>query len=183
MAKQRELAEQVKQREAEAARQAELTRQRAEALRKQAEAAEKARIQVEAAGKKTPPAKVETAKAPEPKAPEPKPEPPKVETKAPEATKVAVATPTPSPDVSQTPEAMLQRAIALKSEGKNREARRLLESVTRQASGAIAGQAAKRVGDMLAKGVPGVPRDYGEALRFYEIARLNGVEVQTTKGR
>ena len=154
VARQRELAEQVKQREAEAARQAELTRQGAEELRNQAEKAEKARLQVEAAGKKTAPA-------------------PRVETvKAPESTKVAVVTPTPTPtpaptpEAPQTPEAMLQRAIALEGEGKNREARRLLESVTRQAGGQIAGQAAKRLGDMLAKGAPGVQRDYGEALRY-----------------
>jgi hypothetical protein len=36
---------------------------------------------------------------------------------------------------------------------------------------------------MLSRGVPGVSRDYGEALRYYEIARLNGVEVQTTRAR
>jgi TPR repeat protein len=78
---------------------------------------------------------------------------------------------------------MLQRAISLESEGKNRDARKLFNAVTQQARGEVAGQAAKRLGDMLAKGVPGVPRDYGEALRYYEIARLNGVEVQTVKAR
>ena len=177
VAKQRELAEQLKLREAEAAKQAELTRQRAEALKKQAEAAERARVQVEGA-KKPSPAKQEAA-APEPaKAPEA----PKVaEAKAPEPTKLAAAAP--APEVTQSPEAMLQRAIALESEGKNREARRLFENVTRQGRGEVAGQAAKRLGDMLTRGVPGVPRDYGEALRFYEIARLNGVEVPTAKGR
>jgi len=36
---------------------------------------------------------------------------------------------------------------------------------------------------MLQKGVPGVPRDYGEALRYYEIARLNGVDVPVVKAR
>ena len=36
---------------------------------------------------------------------------------------------------------------------------------------------------MLSKGALGVPRDYGEALRYYEIARLNGVEVTYAKGR
>lgn len=29
----------------------------------------------------------------------------------------------------------------------------------------------------------GIPRDYGEALRYYEIARANGVEVPVQKGR
>jgi TPR repeat protein len=55
--------------------------------------------------------------------------------------------------------------------------------VTREGRGEAAGQAAKRYGDMLQKGVPGVPRDYGEALRYYEIARLNGVDVPLTKSR
>jgi TPR repeat protein len=78
---------------------------------------------------------------------------------------------------------MLQRAIALEGEGRNREARRLLEQAVREGAGQAAGQSAKRLGDMLSKGVPGVSRDYGEALRYYEIARLNGVEVTFAKGR
>jgi TPR repeat protein len=45
------------------------------------------------------------------------------------------------------------------------------------------GEAAKRLGDMLQKGVPGVSRDYGEALRYYDIARANGVEVAVIKSR
>jgi TPR repeat protein len=53
----------------------------------------------------------------------------------------------------------------------------------REGKGQAAGQSAKRLGDMLSRGVPGVSRDYGEALRYYEIARLNGVEVQTTRAR
>lgn len=61
--------------------------------------------------------------------------------------------------------------------GKQRE----LAELTRQRE--AAGQAAKRYGDMLQKGVPGVPRDYGEALRYYEIARLNGVDVPVSKSR
>ena len=55
--------------------------------------------------------------------------------------------------------------------------------MTREGKGEAAGQAAKRYGDMLQKGVPGVPRDYGEALRYYEIARLNGVEVPVARAR
>ncbi|MBI1943812.1 MAG: hypothetical protein HYS35_09115, partial [Betaproteobacteria bacterium] len=199
LARQRELAEQVRQREAEAARQAELTRQRAEALRRQAEAAERARQQVEAAARKTPPAakkaepakQVETARAPEPaKAPEPvKAEAPKApEAKAPEPVKLAAASaaplPSPAPEPApMTVEAMLQRAIALEAEGKNKEASRLLSRAVREGKGHAAGQAAKRLGDMLQKGVPGVQRDYGEALRYYEIARLNGVEVPVARSR
>ena len=36
---------------------------------------------------------------------------------------------------------------------------------------------------MLQKGVPGVSHDYGEALRYYDIARANGVEVSVSKAR
>ena len=77
----------------------------------------------------------------------------------------------------------LQRAITLERDGKTAEAARLLRQVTREGKGEAAGQAAKRYGDMLQKGVPGVPRDYGEALRYYEIARLNGVDVPVAKNR
>jgi TPR repeat protein len=78
---------------------------------------------------------------------------------------------------------MLARAVTLEGEGKNREAKRLLEQAVREGKGQAAGQSAKRLGDMLSRGVPGVSRDYGEALRYYEIARLNGVEIQTTRAR
>src|SRR6185503_8445284 len=127
---------------------------------------------------------------PAPKKAEPvKPEPPK-----PEPVKVAVVTPTPTPTPAPPPtpvpdtapvsiETMLQRAIALERDGNTAEAARLLRRVTREGKGEAAGQAAKRYGDMLQKGVPGVPRDYGEALRYYEIARLNGVEVPVQKAR
>jgi TPR repeat protein len=80
-------------------------------------------------------------------------------------------------------ETMLQRAISLERDGKTAEAARLFRQVTREGKGEAAGQAARRYGDMLQKGVPGVPRDYGEALRYYEIARLNGVDVPVAKSR
>jgi TPR repeat protein len=78
---------------------------------------------------------------------------------------------------------MLQRAVALEAEGRNKDAARLLAKAVREGKGEAAGQAAKRLGDLLQKGAPGLPRDYGEALRYYEIARLNGVEVTVAKGR
>jgi serine/threonine-protein kinase len=169
LARQRELAEQVKQREAEAKKQADLTRQR----EAEAKAADQRRADL---AKKVAPGKapeqVKVAVAVPPPAPAPAPAP------------VPAPAPTPTPaDAPQTVEAMLQRAIALEGEGKNREAKRLLEQAVREGKGQAAGQSAKRLGDMLSKGVPGVSRDYGEALRYYEIARLNGVEVQTTRGR
>jgi TPR repeat protein len=87
------------------------------------------------------------------------------------------------PADGMTPEAMLQQAIALETEGRHRDAYRLYRRAVQEGQGQSAGQAAKRLGDMLSRGVGEVKRDYGEALRYYEIARLNGVEVQTTKAR
>jgi len=172
IARQRELAEQVKQREAEAKKQADLTRQReAEAKTAERRRAELARLQSEGGRRSDPPKPVEPVKlaavAPAPVSAAPVPAP---------------APPVPGGAPSGV-EAMLQRAIALEDEGKNREARRLLERAVREGTGQAAGQSAKRLGDMLSRGVPGVSRDYGEALRYYEIARLNGVEVPVARGR
>jgi len=185
VAKQRELAEATRQREAAAKQQAELTRQReAEAKAADQRRAELARLSD--SGRKTEPApKVEFKKAPEPaKAVEP--------AKPSEPVKLAAVTPAPAPTPAPSGvpdaapvsiEAMLQQAIALERDGKTAEAGRLFRRVTREGRGEAAGQAAKRYGDMLQKGVPGVPRDYGEALRYYEIARLNGVEIAPPKPR
>jgi len=185
VAKQRELAEQVRQREAEAAKQASLTRQREADARLQAETAEQRRqelVRLQAgSGKKgdSPRKTVEPAKVVEPVKPV---EPVKVAVVAPAL--APTPAPTPVPDTAPVSiETMLQRAISLERDGKTAEAARLLRQVTREGRGEAAGQAAKRYGDMLQKGVPGVPRDYGEALRYYEIARLNGVDVPVQKGR
>ena len=163
VAKQRELAEQVKLREADAAKQAELTRQR----EADARAAERRRQEL----------------ARLPGDPARKTEVPVPEVKAPDPVKLASVTPTSVPDAPTTVEGMLQRAIVLEREGKTAEAGKLLRQATREGKGEAAGQAAKRYGDLLQKGAPGVPRDYGEALRYYEIARLNGVDVPVQKAR
>ena len=206
--KQRELAEQVKQREAEARQQAELTRQREVEAKRQAEVAEQRRAEIarlQEAAKKgrpskapEPPAPVETPRPVEPvkTAPEPvkAPEPPKAaETKAPEPAKLAAVTPTPAatpatalpPDLAgASVETLLQRAIALEGEGKNAEAARLLRQATRGGKGPAVGQAAKRLGDLLQKkNTPGISYDYAEALKYYQIARDNGVDPGVTKGR
>jgi len=185
VARQRELAGEVRQREAEAAKQAALTRQREADARRQAEAAEQrreelARLQAGSAKRADTPKKaVEPVKVVEPAK---TPEPPKVETKAPEPVKLAAVSP--APDASPVSiETMLLRAISLEREGRNSEAARLLRQATREGKGEAAGQAAKRLADMLQRGVPGVARDYGEALRYYEIARANGVEIPVLKGR
>jgi len=171
IARQRELAEQVRQREAEAKKQADLTRQReAEAKTADQRRAALTRQQPDGGRRSDPPKPAEPTKL----------------TMVTPAPAVPVPAPAPAPAPSDAPlsvEAMLQRAIALEGEGKNREARRVLEQAVREGRGQAAGQSAKRLGDMLSKGVPGVSRDYGEALRYYEIARLNGVEVNFQKGR
>jgi serine/threonine-protein kinase len=176
IARQKELAEQIRQRELEATRQAAVTRQReVELARVQPAPPRKAEPPVKA----EPPKKVEPVKAAEP----PKPvEPVKIAavTPAPAPSPAPVVPPEPAP---ATPEALLQRAIALEAEGRLKEASRLLAQAVREGKGQASGQAAKRLGDLLQKGGPGLPRDYGEALRYYEIARLNGVDVAVTKGR
>jgi serine/threonine-protein kinase len=172
LARQRELAEQVRLRELEAKKQAAVTRQReVELARVQPAQPRKAEVPVTA----EPPKRAEPVKAVEP----PKPA---------EPVKIAAVTPAPVPAVPQepapaTPEALLQRAIALEAEGRVKEASRLLAQAVREGRGQASGQAAKRLGDLLQKGGPGLPRDYGEALRYYEIARLNGVDVAVTRGR
>jgi serine/threonine protein kinase len=202
--KQRELAELTRQREAAAQKQAELTRQREAEAKKQTEAAEQRRAEIarlqaesgrkaEPAKKVEPPKPVEAAKPAEPARPA---EPVKAaeaprqidsrpaESKATEPTRLASAAPSPPPEVgAPSAESMLLRAIALEGEGKNAEAARLLRRAARTGSGQATGQAAKRLGDLLQRGAPGVSRDYGEALKYYEIARNNGVEVTVSKGR
>ncbi len=193
--KQREIAEQIKRQEAEAVKQAELTRQReAEQKKLEARRTELARL-AETAQKKGKPAPVpettEAAKAPEPA----KPDPVKAaestksaEAKAPEPTKLAAVTPTPTPtpsapDPAVSAESLLQRGIAFENEGKYTDAARAFRQAVRAGKGPAPGQAAKRLGDLLTTGKPGVPKDYGEALRYYEVARANGVEVSVVKGR
>jgi eukaryotic-like serine/threonine-protein kinase len=202
--KQRELAELTRQREAAAQKQAELTRQREAEAKKQAEAAEERRAEIarlqaesgrkaEPAKKVEPPKPVEAAKPAEPARPV---EPAKAaeaprqvetrpaESKAAEPARLASAAPSPPPEAAATSaESMLQRAIALEGEGRNAEAARLLRRAARTGSGEATGQAAKRLADLLQRGAPGVSRDYAEALRYYEIARNNGVEVAVSKGR
>jgi serine/threonine-protein kinase len=158
--RQRELAEQLKLREADAKKQADLTRQREQ----EAKAAEQRRA---VAAKKADPVNPAVAALAPPAPPPPAPSVP-----------VPSAPPPGIADAPASIEAMLQKAVALEGEGRNREARRLLEQAVREGKGPAAGESAKRLGDMLSRGVPGVSRDYGEALRYYEIARLHGVDFK-----
>ena len=191
--KQRELAEQVKQREAAAQKQAELTRQReAEARRQQEIAQQRAREIERLRGEKSkPPVPApETRVVEAPKAPEPPKavEPPKA-AEVKEAPKIVATAPPspaptpPSPDAGVSAEALLQRGIAFENEGRYVDAARAFRKAVRAGKGHAPGEAAKRLGDILQVGKPGVPKDYGEALRYYEVARTNGVEVTVQKGR
>jgi serine/threonine-protein kinase len=202
VARQRELAEQLRQREAEARKQAELVRQREAEQRKLDQRREELARQAEAAARKgraapagEPAKAVESAKAPEPvRAPDPvkAAEPARgPEPKAAEPVKLAAVTPAPAPAPAPAPdpgaasaETLLARGIALEGEGKIAEAVRAFRQAARTGKGPATGQAAKRLGDLLQKkGVAGVSYDYAEALRYYQIARENGVDPGVTKGR
>ena len=87
-----------------------------------------------------------------------------------------------NPALSPLFDALIAKALA-RDVNQRYQTARLLAQAVREGRGQAAGQAAKRLGDLLQKGAPGLPRDYGEALRYYEIARLNGVEVTFAKGR
>ena len=192
VARQQELAEQLKHQEAEAAKQAELTRQReAEQKKLEQRRAELARL-AEGAQKKSPKTPEPAPTEPAPKAAEPlKPEPAKTvdapkaaEPKAAEPTKLAAVTPPPTPGpAAPDVDALLQRGIALENDGKFADAAKAFRQAVRAGKGQPAGQAAKRLADMLQAGKPGVSKDYAEALRYYDIARSNGVEVTFQKAR
>jgi len=68
---------------------------------------------------------------------------------------------------------------ALEDEGKFRDAVRVYRLAARKGSG----PAAKRLGEIYEKGVPGVGRDLAESLQWYEAARLAGETVPASKMR
>ena len=76
-------------------------------------------------------------------------------------------------------EALYQQGLAMESSGNASQAVR----VYRRAARAGHGLAAKRLGEIFDKGVPGVGRDYAESLQWYETARQLGVEVQAAGKR
>ena len=55
--------------------------------------------------------------------------------------------------------------------------------IYRRAARAGSGKAAKRLGEIFDKGVPGVPRDYAESLQWYETARQLGETVEVAGKR
>ena len=76
-------------------------------------------------------------------------------------------------------EALLEQGEALERENKGVEAVKVYVRAARAGSG----KAAKRLGDIYDKGIPGVPRDYAESLKWYNAARVLGEEVPTPKRR
>ena len=55
--------------------------------------------------------------------------------------------------------------------------------VYRKAARAGSGKAAKRLGEIYDKGVPGVSRDYAESLQWYETARQLGETIELSGRR
>ena len=76
-------------------------------------------------------------------------------------------------------EALYQQALTMEQEGRAADAIR----VYRRAARAGHGKAAKRLGDIFDRGVPGVSRDYAESLQWYQTARDLGEAVESAKAR
>jgi hypothetical protein len=69
--------------------------------------------------------------------------------------------------------------VDLENQGKAQDAIRLYRRAARGGSG----KAAKRLGEIFDKGVPGVSRDHAESLQWYQTARDLGEEVEPAKPR
>jgi serine/threonine-protein kinase len=76
-------------------------------------------------------------------------------------------------------ETLYQQALSMESGGDVKGAIRIY----RRAARAGSGKAAKRLGEIFDRGVPGVPRDYAESLQWYETARQLGETVETAGKR
>jgi len=72
---------------------------------------------------------------------------------------------------------LFSQAAALERDGKGAEAVRTYTRAARSGSG----KAAKRLGEIYDKGVPGVSRDYAESLKWYNTARALGEEVKDAR--
>jgi tRNA A-37 threonylcarbamoyl transferase component Bud32 len=74
-------------------------------------------------------------------------------------------------------EQLFAQAAGLEREGKGAEAVRTYTRAARSGSG----KAAKRLGEIYDKGVPGVSRDYAESLKWYNTARALGEEIKDAR--
>jgi serine/threonine-protein kinase len=98
---------------------------------------------------------------------------------APSAAAVAAAPAAPAAKAGSDIEAMYQQALAMEKSGKAADAVRIY----RRAARAGHGKAAKRLGDIFDRGVPGVSRDYAESLQWYQTARELGETVELSGKR
>jgi serine/threonine-protein kinase len=76
-------------------------------------------------------------------------------------------------------EILYQQALADENAGKIKDAIRIYRRAARGGNG----KAAKRLGEIYDKGVPGVSRDYAESLQWYETARQLGETVELSGKR
>ncbi len=76
-------------------------------------------------------------------------------------------------------EVLFEQAEAMEKSGQASQAIRIY----RRAARAGSGKAAKRLGEIYDRGVPGVSRDYAESLQWYETARQLGETVETAGKR
>jgi hypothetical protein len=195
LARARELEAQVRLAEGEAAKRAQLVREReltaADARAKAMTASEEAKKSAPAAVAKSAPKTEVAAAAPKAEAPKaeaqkaeaPKAGTPKAKTRSERAevasTPPPVASATPSaPAAAASPEVLFAQAQAM--EGSDpRGALRIYRSLARQGNG----KAAKRLGEIYDRGIPGVPRDYQESLSWFQVARELGETVETASRR
>ena len=70
---------------------------------------------------------------------------------------------------------LYQQAMAMEQDGNAKDAIRIY----RRAARAGSGKAAKRLGEIYDRGVPGVSRDYAESLQWYETARQLRERIET----
>jgi hypothetical protein len=74
---------------------------------------------------------------------------------------------------------LYQQGLALERGGQGKEAIRIY----RRAARAGSGKAAKRLGEIFDKGIPGVPRDYADSRLWYEKARELGESIDLSGKR
>lgn len=76
-------------------------------------------------------------------------------------------------------ESLYRHGLFLEKEGNAADAVRVYRRAARSGSG----KAARRLGEIYEKGIPGVSRDYAESLSWYEKARQLGEAVDTSRMR
>lgn len=90
------------------------------------------------------------------------------------AERAASGFPPPAPIGPSSADQLYEQAAALERDGKGAEAVRTYTRAARSGSG----KAAKHLGEIYDKGIPGVSRDYAESLKWYNTARALGEEVK-----